>query len=61
MSHDLAALAPPRNLAEYDRPQRKRIAPFQEFRTDVEKGEHREDKHLVPIAGSEFEAFVGKL
>ena len=47
--------------AEYDRLQRERIAAFKEFRADVEKGAFPEDKHLVPIADAEFEAFVGKL
>ena len=36
----------------------ERIAAFQEFRADVEKGAYPEDKHLVPIADAEFEAFV---
>jgi 3-methyl-2-oxobutanoate hydroxymethyltransferase len=44
--------------AEYERLQRERIAAFQEFRADVEKGAFPEDKHLVPIADAEFEAFV---
>ena len=44
--------------AEYDRLQRERVAAFQEFRADVEKGAFPEDKHLVPIADDEFEAFV---
>ena len=44
--------------AEYDRLQRERIAAFQEFRADVEKGAFPEDKHLVPIADAEFEMFV---
>ena len=39
----------------------ERIAAFKEFRADVEKGAYPEDKHLVPIADAEFEAFVGKL
>ena len=47
--------------AEYDRLQEERIAAFQEFRADVEKGAYPEDKHLVPIGDAEFEAFVGKL
>jgi 3-methyl-2-oxobutanoate hydroxymethyltransferase len=41
--------------AEYDRLQRERVAAFQEFRADVEKGAFPEDKHLVPIAAAEFE------
>jgi 3-methyl-2-oxobutanoate hydroxymethyltransferase len=44
--------------AEYDRLQRERVAAFQEFRADVEKGAYPEDKHLVPIVDAEFEAFV---
>jgi hypothetical protein len=28
---------------------------------DVEKGAFPEDKHLVPIANAEFEAFIGGL
>jgi 3-methyl-2-oxobutanoate hydroxymethyltransferase len=44
--------------AEYDRLQQERIAAFQEFRADVEKGAFPQDKHLVPIADAEFEMFV---
>ena len=44
--------------AEYERLQRERVAAFQEFRADVEKGAYPEEKHLVPIADSEFDAFV---
>ena len=44
--------------AEYDRLQRERIAAFQEFRADVEKGAFPEDRNLVPIADNEFETFV---
>ena len=44
--------------AEYERLQRERVAAFQEFRADVEKGAYPEDKHLVPIADAEFESFV---
>jgi 3-methyl-2-oxobutanoate hydroxymethyltransferase len=47
--------------AEYERLQRERIAAFQEFRADVEKGAYPEDKHLVPIVDAEFEAFIGRL
>jgi ketopantoate hydroxymethyltransferase len=43
---------------EYERLQRERIAAFQEFRADVEKGAFPEHKHLVPIADAEFETFV---
>ncbi|HSU99805.1 MAG TPA: 3-methyl-2-oxobutanoate hydroxymethyltransferase, partial [Roseiarcus sp.] len=44
--------------AEYERLQRERIAAFKEFCADVEKGAFPEEKHLVPIADSEFGAFV---
>jgi 3-methyl-2-oxobutanoate hydroxymethyltransferase len=44
--------------AEYDRLQRERVAAFREFRADVESGAYPEDKHLVPIADGEFEAFM---
>ena len=44
--------------AEYDRLQRERIAAFKEFRADVETGAYPEEKHLVPIADAEFEAFM---
>jgi 3-methyl-2-oxobutanoate hydroxymethyltransferase len=51
-----------RNLrAEYDRLQRERIAAFKEFRADVESGAYPEEKHLVPIADSEFKAFMAGL
>ena len=43
---------------EYDRLQRERVAAFQEFRADVEKGVFPEDKHLAPIVDDEFESFV---
>jgi 3-methyl-2-oxobutanoate hydroxymethyltransferase len=43
---------------ESERLQRERIAAFQEFRADVEKGAFPEHKHLVPIADAEFETFV---
>jgi 3-methyl-2-oxobutanoate hydroxymethyltransferase len=39
----------------------ERIAAFQEFRADVEKGAFPQDKHLVPIADAEFEMFVKRL
>jgi hypothetical protein len=35
-----------------------RVAAFQEFRADVEKGAYPEDKPLVQIADAEFESFV---
>jgi 3-methyl-2-oxobutanoate hydroxymethyltransferase len=47
--------------AEYDRLQRERVAAFREFRADVQTGAYPEDKHLVPIAEAEFEAFVKAL
>jgi 3-methyl-2-oxobutanoate hydroxymethyltransferase len=43
---------------EYDRLQQERIAAFKEFRVDVETGAYPEEKHLVPIADGEFEAFL---
>jgi 3-methyl-2-oxobutanoate hydroxymethyltransferase len=47
--------------AEYDRLQRERVAAFKEFRADVESGAYPEEKHLVPIADAEFEAFMKAL
>ncbi len=47
--------------AEYDRLQRERIAAFKEFRADVESGAYPEEKHTVPIADAEFEAFMKAL
>ncbi len=47
--------------AEYDRLQRERIAAFKEFRADVETGAYPEDKHTVPIADAEFDAFMTAL
>ena len=47
--------------AEYDRLQRERIAAFKEFRADVETGAYPEEKHLVPIADGEFDAFMKAL
>jgi 3-methyl-2-oxobutanoate hydroxymethyltransferase len=47
--------------AEYDRLQRERIAAFKEFRADVETGAYPEEKHLVPIADAEFDAFMKTL
>ena len=44
--------------SELDRLQRERIAAFKEFRADVESGAYPEEKHLVPIADAEFEAFI---
>ena len=47
--------------AELDRLQRERIAAFKEFRADVESRAFPEEKHLVPIADGEFEAFMKEL
>lgn len=47
--------------AELDRLQTERIAAFKEFRADVESGAYPEEKHLVPIAEEEFQAFMRKL
>jgi len=44
--------------SEYERLQLERIAAFKEFRADVETGAYPEEKHLVPIADAEFEAFM---
>ena len=46
---------------EYERLHRERIAAFREFRADVESGAFPEEKHLVPIADAEFEAFLKAL
>ena len=46
---------------ELDRLQNERIAAFKEFRADVETGAYPEEKHMVPIADAEFEAFVAGL
>ena len=48
-------------LAEYDRLKGERIAAFKEYQADVERGAFPEDKHLVPIAESEFAAFMKAL
>ena len=47
--------------AEYERLQRERIAAFKEFRADVETGAYPEEKHTVPIADTEFKAFLAAL
>jgi 3-methyl-2-oxobutanoate hydroxymethyltransferase len=47
--------------AEHERLQKERIAAFGEFRRDVETGAYPEEKHLVPIADDEFEAFLRRL
>ena len=41
--------------------QRGRVAAFKEFRADVESGAFPEEKHLVPIAEAELEAFMKAL
>jgi 3-methyl-2-oxobutanoate hydroxymethyltransferase len=46
---------------ELDRLQNERTAAFKEFRADVETGAYPEEKHMVPIADAEFEAFVAGL
>lgn len=43
---------------ELDRLQQERIAAFREFSADVSSGAYPEEKHLVPIADAEFEAFM---
>lgn len=47
--------------AEYDRLQQERVAAFNEFKADVTSGAYPEEKHLVPIADDEFNAFVKQL
>ncbi len=47
--------------AEFDRLQAERIAAFKEFKADVDSGAYPEDKHLVPMADAEYEAFVKAL
>jgi len=47
--------------AEYDRLQRERIAAFKEFRADVETGAYPQEKHMAPIADSEFAVFMTAL
>ena len=47
--------------AEYDRLQQERVAAFNEFKADVNSGAYPEEKHLVPIADDEFDAFVKQL
>lgn len=47
--------------AELDRLQQERITAFKEFRADVESGAYPEQRHLVPIADQEFDAFLKKL
>ena len=43
---------------ELDRLQKERVDAFKEFRADVETGAYPEEKHVVPIADAEFEAFM---
>ena len=47
--------------AEFDRLQAERIAAFKEFKADVDSGAYPEDKHLVPMADAEYQAFVKAL
>lgn len=47
--------------AGLDRLQQERIAAFREFSADVSSGAYPEEKHLVPIADAEFEAFIERL
>lgn len=47
--------------AELDRLQDERIAAFREFRTDVETGGYPQPEHVVPIADSEYAAFLAGL
>ncbi len=47
--------------AEFDRLQAERIAAFKEFKADVDSGAYPEQKHLVPMADAEYDAFVKAL
>jgi len=47
--------------AELDRLQGERIAAFREFIDDVKSGAYPEDKHKVPIADAEYDAFLQRL
>jgi 3-methyl-2-oxobutanoate hydroxymethyltransferase len=47
--------------SEFDRLQQERIAAFKEFKADVQSGVYPEERHLVPIAESEFKAFLERL
>ncbi len=47
--------------AEYDRLQQERIAAFKEFCADVGSGAYPEERHTVPIADVEFQAFMKKI
>lgn len=47
--------------AEFERLQAERVAAFQEFKADVDGAVYPEDKHLVPIADAEFDAFLSRL
>jgi 3-methyl-2-oxobutanoate hydroxymethyltransferase len=53
----------PRHAKAYRnlRAEHERVAAFQEFRADVEKGAFPKDRRLVPIADAEFESFVNGL
>ena len=44
--------------AEYDRLQQERISAFKELIADIQAGTYPEPKHVVPINGAEFEAFL---
>ncbi len=45
-------------LAEYQRLQQERISAFREYVTDVNSGAFPEEKHLVGMDESEFQAFI---
>lgn len=47
--------------AEYDRLQRERVAAFREFIRDVEDGIYPAEEHVVPIADTEFDAFMQRI
>ena len=47
--------------SEYDRLQTERIAAFKEFKADVDSGAYPAPEHLVPIAETEFTAFLKQL
>lgn len=47
--------------AEYERLQAERVAAFSEFAADVGSGAYPEEKHLVAIEDTEFDAFMAGL
>jgi len=47
--------------AEFDRLQTERIAAFAQYAADVASGAYPEEKHIVRMAQSEFEAFLRRL